>query len=83
MSGDQPSNSAGHSELCRERIEDLISKDEKLKERLAAADDRRDHCFAQEVERGADRTNVGPEAKEESKPTAPAEEKQEYAGDAD
>ena len=28
MSGDKSSNSAGHSELCRERIEDLMRKDE-------------------------------------------------------
>ena len=46
-----------------------MRKDEKLKERLDAADDRRDNDFAQEVERGAEPTTAPPEPKEDPRQT--------------
>lgn len=40
-SGDLGSEAVGHSGRCRERIEDLVKKDNKLKERRDTAEDRR------------------------------------------
>ena len=75
------SSAVGHSELCRTRIEDPMRKDEKLRERLDAADDRRDNDSAKEAERGAESTAEPPGPKGDQKKDTDADEDKQEGGE--
>ena len=75
------SSAVGHSELCRTRIEDLMRKDEKLREGLDADDDRRDNDFAKDVERGAESTAESQGHKEDQKKDTAADENKREDGE--
>ena len=61
---DEGNRKAGHSDACRTRMEDMIRGDPSQRQRLVAADRRRDEYLAREMERGVDR-GVEPEVVQE------------------
>ena len=60
----------GHTAECRRRIEAEMAKDPILKQRLEAAQDRRDRYVASEVERGDEHRAGSEQAKESREATA-------------
>ena len=61
---DEGNREAGHSDECRTRMEAMIRGDPAQRQRLEAADRRRDEYLAREVEKGVDR-GVEPEVAQE------------------
>ena len=61
---DEGNREAGHSDECRIRMEAMIRGDPAQRQRLEAADRRRDEYLAREVEKGVDR-RVEPEVAQE------------------
>ena len=61
---DEGNREAGHSDECRTRMEAMIREDPAQRQRLEAADRRRDEYLAREVERGVDK-GVEPEVEQE------------------